>query len=61
MGGQSATSGHLKIGDFAIVAARGGVSKTLDGGKTYGGFPIMLQKDWLKVQAKIALNFKDKK
>ncbi|MDN2892834.1 UDP-3-O-(3-hydroxymyristoyl)glucosamine N-acyltransferase, partial [Campylobacter jejuni] len=49
MGGQSATSGHLKIGDFSTIAARGGVSKNLDGGSVYGGFPIMLQKDWLKL------------
>ncbi len=60
MGGQSATSGHLKIGDFSTIAARGGVSKSLKGGRIYGGFPIMLQRDWLKLQAKIALNFKDK-
>ncbi len=53
MGGQSATAGHLEIGDFAIVAARGGVTKTVEGGKTYGGFPLMLQKEWLKKQAKI--------
>ena len=53
MGGQSATAGHLSIGDFAVIAARGGVTKTLEGGKTYGGFPLMLQKEWLKKQAKI--------
>jgi len=57
MGGQSATSGHLSIGDFATIAARGGVSKSLEGGKVYGGFPILLQKDWLKLQAKIARFF----
>lgn len=60
MGGQSATSGHLDIGDFATIAARGGVSKSLKGGETYGGFPILLQKDWLKLQAKI-LRFFNKK
>ncbi|HEP3231916.1 TPA: UDP-3-O-(3-hydroxymyristoyl)glucosamine N-acyltransferase [Campylobacter upsaliensis] len=60
MGGQSATSGHLKIGDFSTIAARGGVSKSLEGGRVYGGFPIMLQKNWLKMQAKIALKFKEK-
>ncbi len=58
MGGQSATAGHLRIGDFAIIAARGGVTKTIEGGKTYGGFPLMLQKEWLKKQAKIANYFK---
>lgn len=60
MGGQSATSGHLKIGDFTTIAARGGVSKNLEGGRVYGGFPIMLQKDWLKLQAKISAWFKEK-
>ncbi len=58
MGGQSATAGHLKIGDFAMIAARGGVSKSIEGGKTYGGFPLMLQKDWLKQQIKISKFFK---
>lgn len=53
MGGQSATSGHLKIGNGAIIAARGGVSKDLEGGKVYGGFPIMEQREWLKMQAKL--------
>jgi len=53
MGGQSAATGHIEIGDFAVIAARGGVTKTLEGGKTYGGFPLMLQKEWLKKQAKI--------
>lgn len=57
MGGQSATSGHLSIGDFATIAARGGVSKSLSGGKVYGGFPILLQKDWLKLQARISRFF----
>ncbi|MDR1614833.1 MAG: UDP-3-O-(3-hydroxymyristoyl)glucosamine N-acyltransferase [Campylobacteraceae bacterium] len=58
MGGQSATAGHLKIGNFAVIAARGGVSKSLEGGKTYSGFPIMLHKEWLKMQAKISSFFK---
>ena len=57
MGGQSATSGHIKIGDFATIAGRGGVSKSLPGGQVYGGFPILLQKDWLKLQAKISRFF----
>ncbi len=54
MGGQSATAGHLKIGDFATIAARGGVTKSIEGGKVYGGFPLMLHKEWLKLQAKIS-------
>ncbi len=60
MGGQSATAGHLEIGDFATIAARGGVTKSIAGGKTYSGFPLMLHSDWLKLQAKIAKFFKNK-
>ena len=58
MGGQSATAGHTVIGDFAMIAARGGVTKSIEGGKTYGGFPLMQQHEWLKIQAKIARFFK---
>ena len=54
MGGQSATAGHLKIGDFTTIAARGGVTKSIKGGKTYSGFPLMEHKSWLKLQAKIS-------
>ena len=61
MGGQSATAGHLKIGDFATIAARGGVSKSIEGGRVYGGFPLTLQKDWLKLQAKILKLIKQEK
>ncbi len=58
MGGQSATAGHLKVGDFATIAARGGVTKSIEGGKTYSGFPLMIHSDWLKLQAKISKFFK---
>lgn len=61
MGGQSATSGHLKIGDFTTIAARTGVTKSLEGGKTYAGFPAIDHKIWLRMQAKIAGLVKRKK
>ncbi len=60
MGGQSATAGHLKIGDFATIAARGGVTKSIEGGQVYSGFPLMIHSHWLKQQAKIAKFFKIK-
>jgi UDP-3-O-[3-hydroxymyristoyl] glucosamine N-acyltransferase len=53
MGGQSATAGHLTIGDGAMLAARSGVTKSLDGGKVYGGFPAVDIKLWRKMQAAI--------
>ncbi len=54
MGGQSATAGHLKIGDFAVIAARGGVTKSLDGFKQYGGFPAVDIRLWKKMQVAIS-------
>jgi UDP-3-O-[3-hydroxymyristoyl] glucosamine N-acyltransferase len=54
MGGQSATAGHLKVGDFATIAGKCGVTKSLEGGKTYAGFPAIEHKLWLKMQAKIS-------
>jgi len=54
MGGQSATAGHLSIGDRAMLAARSGVTKSLEGGKIYGGFPAVDIKMWRKMQAAIA-------
>jgi UDP-3-O-[3-hydroxymyristoyl] glucosamine N-acyltransferase len=54
MGGQSATAGHLSIGNFATVAGKGGVTKSLEGGRTYAGFPAIEHTRWLKIHAKIA-------
>ena len=51
MGGQCGTAGHLKIGDRAMLAARTGVTKDLEGGKIYGGFPAVEIKLWRKIQA----------
>jgi len=61
MGGQSATAGHLEIGAFATLAARTGVTKSLEGGKTYAGFPAIDHKMWLKMQVKILGLVKRKK
>jgi len=55
MGGQSATSGHLEIASLTTLAARSGVTKSIKtSGKVFGGFPLMEQKSWLKLQAKLA-------
>ncbi len=61
MGGQSATAGHLKVGDFATIAGKGGVTKSLEGGKTYAGFPAIDHKLWLRLQAKMMGLVKSKK
>ncbi|MCK9372927.1 MAG: UDP-3-O-(3-hydroxymyristoyl)glucosamine N-acyltransferase [Sulfuricurvum sp.] len=54
MGGQSATAGHLTVAPFTTLAARAGVTKSINKGGVYGGFPLMEHKMWLKLQAKIA-------
>jgi len=54
MGGQSASAGHLHIGDFSTIAGKSGVTKSLEGRKTYAGFPAIDHRLWLKMQAKIS-------
>lgn len=55
MGGQSATAGHLEIAPFTTIAARGGVTKTIDEPKkSWAGFPLMEHRQWLKLQGRIA-------
>lgn len=55
MGGQSATAGHLEIAPFTTIAARGGVTKTIDTPKkSWAGFPLMDHKQWLRLQGRIA-------
>ena len=54
MGGQSATAGHLEIAPFTTIAARGGVTKTIDEPKKqWAGFPLMEHRPWLKLQGRI--------
>ncbi len=61
MGGQSATAGHLTIAPFSQFAARSGITNDVeDGSKVYGGFPLMEQRTWLKLQAKLARLLKTK-
>ena len=54
MGGQSATAGHLSVAPFTTLAARSGVTKSINKGGIYSGFPLMEHKLWLKLQAKLA-------
>ena len=61
MGGQSATAGHLEVGAFSTIAGKGGVTKSLEGGKTYAGFPAIDHKMWLRLQAKMMGLVKGKK
>jgi UDP-3-O-[3-hydroxymyristoyl] glucosamine N-acyltransferase len=60
MGGQSACSGHLTLGDFITVAGKSGLTKSVASGKTYAGFPAIEIKKWLKLQAKLSFLLKKK-
>lgn len=51
LGGQSGSAGHLHIGDFTQVGARGAISKSLPAGGKFSGHPLLPIQDWLKLQA----------
>ena len=54
-GAQTGVAGHLEIAPFNTFAARTGVTKTIkESGKIFGGFPVIEQRTWLKLQVKIA-------
>lgn len=46
LGGQVGVADHLKIGKGAYVAAKGGITRSLDAGKVYGGFPARPIEQW---------------
>jgi len=48
MAGQSATTGHLKIGDDAIIGARGAAATDVAAGQVVSGAPAIPHKTWLK-------------
>ncbi len=41
LAGQVAVAGHIKICDNAIIAGRGGVSKSVENPGKYGGYPLL--------------------
>jgi len=61
MGGQSAVAGHLKIGDFATILGKTGVTKSIEGNRMYAGFPAVELRLWRKMQASLMRLVKNKK
>lgn len=51
LGGQSGSAGHLHIGDFTQIGARGAISKSLPANGKFSGHPLLPIQDWLKLQA----------
>lgn len=55
LGGQAAAAGHLKVAPFTTFAARAGITNDVkESHKVYGGFPLMEQRTWLKLQVKLS-------
>jgi UDP-3-O-[3-hydroxymyristoyl] glucosamine N-acyltransferase len=46
LGGQVGVADHLRIGADSIVAAKAGVTRSLEGGRLYGGFPAKPVEQW---------------
>ncbi|MDY3113126.1 MAG: UDP-3-O-(3-hydroxymyristoyl)glucosamine N-acyltransferase [Helicobacter sp.] len=53
LGGQSGSAGHLHIGDFTQVGAKGAISKSLPANGKFSGHPLLPINEWLKLQAKL--------
>ena len=53
-GGQVGVADHVTIGQNTLVAARSGVSKSLKGGRVYGGFPARPIVEWRREVASLA-------
>ncbi len=47
-GGQTASAGHIKVGDNVTLAARGGISNNVEGNQSLAGVPAMPHREWLK-------------
>ena len=46
LGGMVGVADHVAIGDGARLAAKSGVTRSLEGGREYGGFPARPVREW---------------
>ena len=51
MGGQVALAGHLQVGAKSVLMGKTGVTKSLEGGQHYGGFPARPVREWRRQEA----------
>ena len=61
IGGQVGIADHLRIGKAAFVASKSGVTRSLDGGKVYGGFPARPIEQWRREVGTLARLTKGKR
>ncbi|MEZ5895940.1 MAG: UDP-3-O-(3-hydroxymyristoyl)glucosamine N-acyltransferase [Parvularculaceae bacterium] len=48
LGGQVGIADHIEIGDGARIAAKSGVMRNVPAGETWGGYPALPKRVWLK-------------
>ena len=46
--------GHIRIGDYVMVAAQSGVTKDVPAGRVVAGSPHRPHRDWLRAEACIS-------
>ena len=51
--GQVGIAPHIKIGSNSVFAAKSGVTKSLEGGKVYAGFPARESREHNKIEAQL--------
>ena len=61
LGGQVGVADHVRIGDGARLAARTGVTNSLEGGADYGGIPAKPVKQWARELAAVSMLVKRSK
>jgi len=61
LGGQVGVADHLKLGTGAFVAAKAGVTRSLEGGKVHGGFPAKPVEQWRREMATLSRLAKGKR
>lgn len=61
LGGQVGVADHVTIGQGAYVAAKAGVTRTLEGGRVYGGFPAKPVEQWRREVATLSRLAKGKR
>jgi UDP-3-O-[3-hydroxymyristoyl] glucosamine N-acyltransferase len=51
LAGQVGTAGHLKVGDGTVITAQSGVPNDVPARGLYSGYPVVENREWLKMMA----------
>jgi UDP-3-O-[3-hydroxymyristoyl] glucosamine N-acyltransferase len=53
LAGQVGCSGHMSVGDSAVITAQSGVHDDVPPGALYSGYPAVENRHWLKTSAAV--------